>query len=67
MNGNGQAGPLLARRIRKTLARLDSLKIDRRIVGQGRGVFAISLTLPAAKENRNGSCRTLPAYCTNSR
>jgi uncharacterized protein (TIGR02284 family) len=30
----------------------------------GRGVFAISLTLPAAKENRPVSCRTLPTcFC----
>lgn len=33
----------------------------RSVPGQGREVFAISLTLQAAKENRNGSRRTLPA------
>jgi hypothetical protein len=31
-------------------------------VGQGRQVFAISLTLPATKENRKFSRRTLPYF-----
>jgi uncharacterized protein (TIGR02284 family) len=42
--------------------RIDSASAGgaRFFVEQGRGVFAISPTLPAAKENRSGSRRTLP-------
>jgi len=39
----------------------------RLISGQGCRVFAISLTLPVTKENRNASHRTLPVHSIDLR